>query len=312
MTEIVTLTLNPALDISTSVIRLIPDHKLRCEEPRYDPGGGGVNVARVIRRLGGDVTAVFPAGGSSGATLERLLREEGVTSHVVLTRSATRENFHVFEEETKQQYRFILPGPPISRSTWQRCRSAVILESGSSKFIICSGSVPRGAPDDSYARLARHGKRTGAQVIVDSSGPALRSALRQGVYLVKPSLSELCQLTGRKLETEASRIEVCRDLVAAGAARIIALTLGNHGALLVTHETTLRAKAVRIALKTTIGAGDSFLAALVWSLTQGRPIADALRMAVAAGASALLGPGTGLCIQEDIDRLTPLVHLEEY
>ena len=126
MTDIVTLTLNPALDLSTSVERLIPGHKLRCGDPRRDPGGGGVNVARVITRLGGAVTAIYPAGGPSGAMLQRLLRHEGVTSHVVLTRQDTRENFHVFEEATKQQYRFTLPGPLLSRSAWRRCHSAVL------------------------------------------------------------------------------------------------------------------------------------------------------------------------------------------
>ena len=311
MNDIVTLTLNPALDLSTSVERLIPGHKLRCGEPRRDPGGGGVNVARVITRLGGAVTAVYPVGGPSGAMLQRLLRHEGVTSHVVLTRQDTRENFHVFEEATKQQYRFTLPGPLLSRSAWQRCRSAVLSGTRRPKFIVCSGSLPRGAPADAYARLASHGKRIGAQLVIDGSGPALRAALKEGVYLVKPSLSELRQLTGRNLDTEASWTEACHQFVTAGAAHMIALTLGERGALLVTREQTLRAKAVEIPVMTTIGAGDSFLAALVWSLMQERPLADALRMAVAAGAGALLGSGTGLCQRKDIERLAPQVQIEE-
>ncbi|HUI20391.1 MAG TPA: 1-phosphofructokinase family hexose kinase [Methylocella sp.] len=310
MTHIVTLTLNPALDLSTSVKKLIPGHKLRCEEPRRDPGGGGVNVARVISRLGGDVTAVYPAGGQSGAMLQRLLRDEGVASRVVPTRGATRENFHVFEEDTRQQYRFILPGPPLSQSAWRRCRHAIISGTRTPKYIICSGSLPRGAPEDAYARLARHGKRAGAQLVVDSSGPALRAALKEGVYLVKPSLSELRQLTGQKLEDQTSWIEACRQLIGRGAARIIALTLGDCGALLVTGETTLRAKSIQIPVMTTVGAGDSFLAALVWSLMQERSIADALSTAVAAGAGALLGPGTRLCLQKDVERLAAQVRIE--
>jgi len=311
MTDVVTLTLNPALDLSTSVNRMIPDYKLRCKEPRRDPGGGGVNVARVISRLGGDVTAVYPAGGPAGAMLRRLLQNEGVASHAVLTRQDTRENFHVFEEETKLQYRFTLPGPALSRSAWRRCHSAIIRELHTSKYIVCSGSLPRGAPEDAYARLARQGKQVGAQLVIDGSGPSLRAALKEGVYLAKPSLSELRQLTGQKLDTEVSWIKVCRQLVAANAAHIIALTLGSRGALLVTREITLRAAAVQIPVVTTIGAGDSFLAALVWSLMQRRPIAEALRIAVAAGAGALLEPGTRLCMRKDIERLTPQVRIKE-
>ncbi|WP_036259699.1 1-phosphofructokinase family hexose kinase [Methylocapsa aurea] len=310
MTNIVTLTLNPALDLSTSIDRLIPGHKLRCGELRRDPGGGGVNVARVISRLGGDVTAVFPAGGPSGAMLQHLLRHEKVASHVVLTRQDTRENLHVFEKETKQQYRFVMPGPSLSESAWRRCRDAVIRGSPP-RYIVCSGSLPPGAPENAYARLAKHGKRTGAQLVVDSSGPALRAALDEGVYFVKQSLRELRQLTGQKLNTEASWIEVCQKLVAADAARIIALTLGDRGALLVTREITLRAEAPPIHEATTIGAGDSFLAALVWSLAKSLSITEALRMAVAAGSSALLGPGTGLCLRKDIERLMAQVRIEE-
>ena len=151
----------------------------------------------------------------------------------------------------------------------------------------------------------------GAQLVIDGSGPSLRAALKEGVYLAKPSLSELRQLTGQKLDTEVSWIKVCRQLVAANAAHIIALTLGSRGALLVTREITLRAAAVQIPVVTTIGAGDSFLAALVWSLMQRRPIAEALRIAVAAGAGALLEPGTRLCMRKDIERLTPQVRIEE-
>jgi 6-phosphofructokinase 2 len=311
MTDIVTLTLNPALDLSTSVNRLIPGHKLRCEGLRRDPGGGGVNVARVISRLGGDVTAVFPAGGPSGAMLQQLLRHERVASRVILTRQDTRENLHVFEAETKQQYRFVLPGPSLSQSAWRRCRSAVVAGSRAAKYVVCSGSLPPGAPENVYARLARDAKQAGARFVVDSSGPALRAALDEGVYLAKPSLSELRQLTGRKLDTEASWIEVCHQLVASDAASVIALTLGERGALLVTRETTLRAKALPIDAATTIGAGDSFLAALIQSLTQALPIAEALRMAVAAGAGALLGSGTGLCVRKDVERLMLQVRIEE-
>ncbi len=311
MTDIVTLTLNPALDLSTSVNRLFPDHKLRCGEPRRDPGGGGVNVARVISRLGGNVAAVYPAGGPSGAMLQRLLHNEGIHSRVVLTRRPTRENFHVFEEETKRQYRFILAGPQLSQSAWRRCQGAIISGPHRPKYIVCSGSLPPGAPENAYARVARRGKKAGIRLVIDSSGPALRAALKEGIYLAKPSLRELEQLTGRTLEDQASWIEACREVVTSGAANIVALTLGQRGALLVTADTTLRAEGIEIPVRTTVGAGDSFLAALVLSLMQERSLADALSMAIAAGSGALLAPGTGLCLRKDVERLMPQVRVEE-
>lgn len=311
MTDIVTVTLNPAMDVSTSVRLLIPNHKLRCAPARRDAGGGGINVARVIRRFGGEVTAVYPAGGRAGALLRQLLREEKVASRVILTREETRENFHVFEEETKQQYKFELPGPHLSQSAWRRCRSAVRAESQGARYLICSGSLPPGAPEDVYAQLAKRAKRARVRFVVDSSGPALRAALKEGVYLAKPSLRELCELTGRALEDEASWAEACRKLIAAEAAAVVALTLGERGALIVTRDATLRADAPQIAAVSSIGAGDSFLAALVWSLGQNLSLAEALKLAVAAGAAALLAPGTELCLQKDIERLKLAVRVAQ-
>jgi len=309
MTDIVTLTLNPALDLSTSVNRLIPNHKLRCAPIRRDPGGGGVNVARVIQRFGGDVSAVYPAGGPSGALLRQLLRDEKVPSRVILTRQDTRENFHVFETDTKQQYRFDLPGPPLSRSAWRHCRAAVASESPGARYVICSGALPPAAPENAYAQLARDAKQAGARFVVDTSGPALRAALKAGVYLAKPSLNELRELTGLKLETEASCVDACRQLVASGAAAVVALTLGERGALLTTSQIALRAEPPQIAAVSTIGAGDSFLAALVWSLGLDLPLAEALKAASAAGAAALLAPGTELCLREDIERLSKQIRV---
>jgi 6-phosphofructokinase 2 len=175
--------------------------------------------------------------------------------------------------------------------------------------VVASGSLPPGVPEDLYARVAGVADRLGASFVLDTSGSALRVALGRGVYLFKPNLRELCELTGALLEGEADMLATCRELVHGGRAEIVALSLGHRGAILVTRELALRAEALPVKVVSTVGAGDSFLGGLVWKLAAGGALDDAFRVAVAAGAAALLRPGTELCTREDVERLLPQVKI---
>jgi 6-phosphofructokinase 2 len=310
MTGIVTITPNPAVDVSTTVERIVPVHKLRGTSERRDPGGGGVNVARVISRMGGEVAAIYPAGGAIGALLHRLLEEEGVTSHALAIASETREDFFVNEAATGQQYRFILPGPRLEEGEWKACLAAVAALDPFPRFLVGSGSLPAGVPDDFYAQMARIARRKGARVILDTSGPALAAAVAEGVDLIKPNLREMRELTGSDPDDSAAWESAARALVEQGRADVIALTMGHLGAALVTRDATLRAKPLPIQPISAVGAGDSFLGALVFGMAAGHASAECFRSAVAAGAAALLNPGTGLCRPEDIVRLTREVVIE--
>jgi 6-phosphofructokinase 2 len=303
MSDIVTVTLNPALDVSTAAPRISPVHKLRCAHERRDPGGGGINVARVISRLGGDVTAVFPAGGPIGDYLQLLLREEGVRSRAVPIAGVTRESFTVLEQETNNEYRFVLPGPALTPAEFEACLAAL---DQTSAWLIASGSLPPGAPADAYAQLAKTAQQRGARFVLDASGEALRLALAQGVHLVKPNLRELQDMLGAPLQDEASMLAAARALVHKGQAEIVALSRGANGALLVTADEAWTAEAVDVPIVSSVGAGDSFLGALVWSLARGDGLETAFRHALAGGAAALLRPGTELCTRADVMRLAEL------
>jgi 6-phosphofructokinase 2 len=307
MERILTLTLNPAIDVSTSVARLAPVHKLRCGPAQRDPGGGGINVARVVHRLGGDVVAVYPAGGLIGALLRRLTDEEGVESRTVPIAGETREDFTVFEEASGQQYRFVLPGPLLDEPEWRACLDAVLSFEGRPEFVVASGSLPPGVPADFFGLLAAGARRKGAKLIVDGTKPVLEAALKGGVHLIKPNLDELRDVTGERLETRAEWIDACRRLVAAGGALLVALTLGEQGALLVAREEAWFAEGLPVKPVSAVGAGDSFLGGMVWALSCGQALQDALRHAVAAGSAALLTPATGLCRTKDVARLLPQV-----
>jgi 6-phosphofructokinase 2 len=303
MSNIVTFTPNPALDTSTSVERVMPIHKLRCSAARHDPGGGGINVARVVRRLGSEVSAVYPVGGATGELLEQLLEREGIRSSTSPIADETREDFSVHEDATGKQFRFVLPGPTLTEPECQTCLDTLSTVAGSPAFVVASGSLPPGAPLDFYARTGEIARAHNARFVLDTSGPALKAALTQRVYLVKPNLRELSELAGTSLDGEAAWIRAGADLVKYRQVEVVALTLGHRGALLVTADTVLRAEALPITTVSSVGAGDSFLGAMVWSLAAGRNLEDAFRLGVAAGSSAVLNPGTELAHPDDTHRL---------
>jgi 6-phosphofructokinase 2 len=266
-------------------------------------GGGGINVARVAKRFGADVLSIYTTGGPIGDHLHQLVDQEGIRSLAIPIRGDTREDLAVVESETGEQYRFVLPGPALAESEWRACLDALASIEGKPRFLVASGSLPPGVPDDFYGRLVAVTRASGAKVIVDTSGVPLKKALDAGVYLIKPNLRELRELTGEPLARETDCFAASRALVEQGRAAVVALTLGHHGALLVTRDLVLRADAVAIKPVSTVGAGDSFLAALVTRLAAGLDLQDAFRYAVAAGSAALLAPGTELARPQDVERL---------
>ena len=178
--SIVTLTMNPAVDLSAAVDRVVADRKLRCGEPVREAGGGGINVARAVRRLGGEALALFPAGGPAGDLLKELLFGEGVPFVAIRTDGWTRENVNVSERETGKQFRFVLPGPSLEAAEWERCLETLSELEPFPRLLVVSGSLPPGVPPDFYARVARLVRSAGSRMILDTSGEPLRLAAQAG------------------------------------------------------------------------------------------------------------------------------------
>jgi 6-phosphofructokinase 2 len=310
MAEIVTLTPNPAIDLSTSLDRIVPMRKLRCAPQRRDPGGGGVNVARVVKRFGGEVEAILPVGGFTGQMLRRLIDDEEIQNRVIEAQAETREDFSVSELSTSQQYRFVMPGLPLREAEWRECLEALAATLPQPKFVVGSGSLPPGVPNDFYAQAAEIAQKLGAKFILDTSGAPLAAALEHRVYLIKPNLREMRDLAGGELANQNDWIDAARQYIEAGHVELVALSLGHLGALLVTREQALRSQALPIKPVSAVGAGDSFLGAMVFSLAKGNSLADAFRLGVAAGSAALINEGTELCRPEDVYRLRSLATIE--
>lgn len=300
---ILTVTPNPAVDVSAATQTVTPEHKLRCTDVRRDPGGGGINVARVLTRFGARCQALYPAGPILGRLLQQLLEDEGVPGTALAVAGETRESFTLLERASGREYRFVLPGPHLGPTEWQACIDLVAGYSGSLAYVVGSGSLPAGVPEDFFARLARAARARGARMVLDTSGPPLAAALEEGVHLVKPNLRELRELTGHALEVEEDWALAALDLVKSRKAELVALSLGHRGALLAAEGMVLRAPALQVEIASTVGAGDSFVAAMVWRLACGGSLEEALRYGVAGGTAALLAPGTRLALKEDTERL---------
>lgn len=311
MSDIVTITINPAVDIFVSTAKVEPTRKMRTSAPKRDPGGGGINVARAAFRLGAKVTAIYPASGAIGRLLTRLLEREGIESIVTPSHAETRENFTAYEDDSGEQFRFVLPGSPLHRAEWEAVLYELENIATKPKFVVASGSVPPGVPVDFFAQVAAIAKKLGAKPLVDTSGAALKAAIGEGVYLVKPNLNELIDLCGKPLDTDDARIAACRHMIKSGEAEVVALTLGEDGALLVTRDGIWRAGPMQIEAVSTVGAGDSFLGGMVAALAKGEPLDKAFRVAVAAGYAAVMRPGTELSHQDDIERLMPQIEIRE-
>ena len=298
--RLIALTLNPALDIAADANEVVHTHKVRMHHEHADPGGGGVNVARVLLELGGDALAIVAAGGAAGRVLEEMLDDAGVPRRSVQIQGQTRVSLNVKDNSSGLEYRFVPEGPTLSAAEFQACLAAI--EATDGEWLIASGSLPHGVPVDGYAQVARIAARKGQRFVVDTSGPALAAVLEQGgCELVKPSLGELEHLVGRCLQDPAEQDKEAMALVRCGAARIVALTLGAEGAVMATRDGVIRMPAMEEAMHSSVGAGDAFLAATTLALARGAPPAEAVVWGTAAGAAAIACAGTARLGRADVE-----------
>ena len=302
MPSIITVTINPCIDKSSSIEKIIPEKKLRCAVPKYEPGGGGINVSRAIKKLGGHSIPVLAAGGHSGKFLINLIEDEKLQPLVIHIKENTRENFIVYEESTNNQYRFGMPGPLLSESEWQACID-VIESLENVDYLVASGSLPRGVPTDFFARVVKVAKQKNMKCILDTSGEAVSHALNEGVYLWKPNLGELSTFSGYAELTIDTAVEAAREIIAQKKVEVIVLSMGAAGAMLITENIAQRIVAPVVKRKSTVGAGDSMVAGIVYSLSDGSGLIEAVKFGVMCGTAATMNHGTELCKKEDVEKL---------
>lgn len=305
-TPVLTLTLNPALDMSSEVAALIPDEKLRCSEPLLDPGGGGLNVSRAIAALGGESLALVALGGLTGDRLAGLIRAEGVPFLALTAPGETRQSLTVTEQTTGRQYRFMLPGPTWAEQDQERVFTLLRASARPGAYGVISGSQPPGVPLDFPARLAR--AMPGLNVVLDTSGPALREAVAHPIprlAILRMDDAEAETLAGYALVSRSDTADFAQSLMERGVARQVVIARGADGSVLVDKDHRIFAKAARVKVKSTVGAGDSFVAGLVLSLARGETAESALAYGSAAASAAVITDATQLCRPDDVARLLP-------
>ncbi|MRS16911.1 6-phosphofructokinase II [Enterobacteriaceae bacterium RIT691] len=303
MIKIYTLTLAPSLDSATLTPQIYPEGKLRCTSPIFEPGGGGINVARAINFLGGKATAIFPAGGATGEHLVSLLAEEQVLVQAVSAQDWTRQNLHVHVSTRGEQYRFVMPGARLSADEFQRLEEKVLsIEPGS--ILVVSGSLPPGIRLEQLTTLIKRAQANEIRCVVDSSGEALTAALEVGnIELVKPNQKELSALVKRDLTQPDDVRKAAEDIVRSGKARRVVVSLGPQGALGVDAEGAIQVVPPPVKSQSTVGAGDSMVGAMTLKLAEGAELQEMVRFGVAAGSAATLNQGTRLCSLENTQKI---------
>ncbi len=302
MKHIITLTVNPALDLYTTVEKLEHEKKMKSKPPTKDPGGGGINVSRVLKRLGVEARAIYTRGGYTGQIFEELLRSEGVEQDPVEVKNDLRQNFAVSESSTGNLFRFGFPGAELSEEEMDEVLKKIenITEA---EFLVASGSLPPNAPNNFYSRVARLAKEKGLKFILDTSGDPLKEILKEGAYLIKPNAEELSQLTGKEANNEEEQKKLLREILEKYSIEVIVLSLGPKGAFLATRENITHYPAPKVDFISSIGAGDSMVAGIVCSLSQNNSLEDAVMFGLACGSATIKSPGTELLTKKDAESL---------
>lgn len=295
---IVTLTLNPAVDKSTEIDRMVPEKKMRCAPIRIDAGGGGINISKAIQELGGASLAVFPFGGLNGQVLLDLVRSESVTAKPIEVSGETRESFTVTELSTNKQFRYVMPGAALQEGEVEKIRQ-FLHELEGITYLVCSGSLPGGMTDDFLTEIADIAHKKGFRFIVDTSGAPLKAALQKGIFLAKPNMSELCSLVGKDYLDVSEIDEAAKEVIGSGRCEVLVVSMGATGAMLVTKDTVREFRAPSVRKQTTVGAGDSMVGGMVWMLDQGKPLEEAVRFGIACGTAATINKGTQLFKLDD-------------
>lgn len=299
--HILTITLNPTVDFCTTSPEITAGPKLRCTEPQIDPGGGGINVARAVKLLGGQATALVAIGGAAGAHLLQRLALEGVPTVAFQGPGETRQSMSVIDQDDGKQFRFVMPGPAWEDADVPRALTSVDQATSEDTLVVLSGSQPPGVAKDFPSILSEHVAGRRARLIVDISGPALfhlAERPREALYVLRMNGEEGEELAGRPLPTREDTAAFARDLISRGVARIVIVARGADGSVMATDEGAWHCVSPPAKVISKVGAGDSFVGGFTLSLARELPVQECLRLGVAAASAATMTEATRLCDPE--------------
>jgi 6-phosphofructokinase 2 len=307
MSKIVTLTVNPALDKSAKVDGLIPEQKLTCHSIDHQPGGGGINISRILKRLGESSVCFFTSGGENGKRIESLLHEESINTYAFQVQNSTRENFSVVDTATNFQYRFGMPGKAISDNELKTITTKIVDTLQEGDILALSGSLTTNMPSDFYVNLIKLLKSKHVKIVLDTSGPALKQAIEHQVCLVKPNLRELAYLAGKDFLTNKEQEDFAMQLVKAKKVEYVVVSMGPKGAFMASEEGIVYQQTPAVPVKSTVGAGDSMVAGLIYGMRHNFEAKKMLQYGVACGSATTMSEGTNLASIENIQKTLELL-----
>ena len=266
--NILTVTINPALDKSAKIDQLIPEQKLKCHAIEFQAGGGGVNISRVLHTLGVKNNCMFTYGGDTGDTLKDLLQDEKLDITPIPVEAWTRENLAIVDTKTDLQYRFGMPGHGLSTTEIETIKDTLNKVVTDNSMLIISGSIPESMSPEFYIELIEGLTAKNVKFIVDTSGEALKASLKKPVFLMKPNQGELAKLAGKDFLTKTEQENFAMSLINNNHAEYVVVSLGARGAFLASKNGIFYQNTPSVKVKSTIGAGDSMVAGLVYAIEQ--------------------------------------------
>ena len=301
-----TVTVNPALDLTFRVPEIKIDDKIRAREVYRAAGGNGVNVSRVAARLGHPTVAMGFAGGRTGSELTELLKAENVRTWFTHQNASTRTNA-IIHDDNNDQVRVSSPGATVEANEVAALENA-IFDLRAPDFLVITGSLLKGMPEDFYLRVIRRAAEEGVAVVADVDRE-LKEVVAAGVHLIKPNQYELARLTSQEVDDHESAVAAAR-VALESSVEVVVASLGAQGAVLVTANEAWRAVPPQVKVDSAVGAGDSLLAGVLVAMAEGEAWDEVLRLGVACGTATAMTPGTDLCFKETIDEILPQVSLE--
>lgn len=299
MPKIITLTFNPSIDKTTSTDKIVPEKKLRCVNPTYAPGGGGINVSRALQHLGIESLPMYFSGGYNKIFFKKLLQKENIQSLIVPIKAPIRTNIIVVENSTGLQFRFGMESEPAKKNDWKLFLKKFD-QQNNYDIVVASGSLPAGIPPDIFGKIAAIVKKRNAKLIVDTSGDALQHAVHEGVFLIKPNINELSKLYGKEKLDNDEIVTAAKTIIKNGGCEVMVISMGENGAMLVTKDDHIHIKPPVVEVKSTVGAGDSMVAGIVFGLSKGWDWHYILKFGIACGTAATMNEGTTLCKKHDV------------
>lgn len=291
---ILTITLNPSIDISVAVGALIPEDKLRCERYEKEVGGGGINVAKGLSRLGLDGYAMFFSSGKNGQWINERLKEAKLKTIPIMTHGETRENINITDHAKQLEYRLINKGNRINKKEEAHLMEMILKLNPTPEFVIVSGSSPDGIHHRFYKNLAIWCKKVNANLVLDIPADQLKTCLKYQPFLIKPNLKEFLQLIGKTKLSKSGIIEVAKSMIRKKKATYIAISMGSKGGMLVSAQEAIQLKAPESVPLSTVGAGDSMVAGMTYQFASNANLKDVLRLGLACGTAATMKKGTKL------------------